>query len=145
MNSYLMPTAEDAERIAGVLLQTFPGRRIWLLQGDMGAGKTTLIKGFCKALGVTGSTGSPTFSIVNEYLTPEGKRICHFDFYRLKNETEALDIGAEEYFYSGDYCFIEWPERIPALIPEESVAVKIETLDAVRRLSAGAPEEILSL
>jgi len=102
----------------------------------MGAGKTTLIKAICEYLGVTEPATSPTFSIVNEY---EGRdeRIFHFDFYRLKNETEALDMGYEEYFYSGAYCFIEWPEKIPNLLPEHYVSIKIEvTGDNSRQITA---------
>lgn len=92
----------------------------------MGAGKTTLIKSLCKALGSNDNITSPTFSIVNEYAGPN--KIYHFDFYRLKNQTEALDIGCEEYFYSGNYCFIEWPEKIPDLLPPHFVRVNIAVL-----------------
>lgn len=95
------------------------GRRwpVWLFEGEMGAGKTTLIKALCRALGVVSVVQSPTFSIVNEYTTHEGHSVYHFDCYRLRNEAEALDIGIEEYFDSGAYCFIEWPERIASLWP----------------------------
>ena len=99
-------------------------QKIFLFYGEMGAGKTTLIKALCQELGVTGQTSSPTFSIVNEYAGAKG-RIYHFDFYRLKNQTEALDMGYEEYFYSGDYCFIEWPEKIPDLLPLNYTEVHI--------------------
>lgn len=90
----------------------------------MGAGKTTLIKSLCNELGSTDVITSPTFSIVNEYAG--ANKIYHFDFYRLKNQNEALDIGCEEYFYSGSYCFIEWPEKIPDLLPDNYVRVTIE-------------------
>lgn len=90
----------------------------------MGAGKTTLIKSLCEYLGTTGPVTSPTFSIVNEYAGKENK-IYHFDFYRLKSQTEALDMGYEEYFYSDAYCFIEWPEKIAGLLPEHYISVKI--------------------
>lgn len=106
------------------LLGFAPDAKIFLFYGDMGAGKTTLIKSMCEQLGSSEPATSPTFSIVNEYEGMEGK-IYHFDFYRLKNETEALDMGYEEYFYSGAYCFIEWPERIPNLLPEHYITVKI--------------------
>ena len=95
-----------------------------MFYGEMGAGKTTVIKSICEYLGVNGAVTSPTFSIVNEY-EGGGKRLYHFDFYRLKNQTEALDMGYEEYFYSGDYCFIEWPEKIPELLPEHYVSISI--------------------
>jgi len=102
----------------------------------MGAGKTTLIKSLCEYLGVTEPVTSPTFSIVNEYQARDSK-IFHFDFYRLKNETEALDLGYEEYFYSGAYCFIEWPEKIPNLLPEHYIRIKIEvTSDNSRQIVA---------
>src|SRR3984885_8559953 len=94
----------------------------------MGAGKTTLIKALCESLGTAEPVTSPTFSIVNEY-EGAGNKIFHFDFYRLKNETEALDMGYEEYFYSGAYCFIEWPEKIPNLLPEHYISIRIEVTD----------------
>ncbi len=97
--------------------------RIFLFYGDMGAGKTTLIKQLCSELGSSDNITSPTFSIVNEYAGPN--KIYHFDFYRLKNQNEALDLGAEEYFYSGNYCFIEWPEKIPDLLPDNYIRVTI--------------------
>ena len=90
----------------------------------MGAGKTTLIKLLCEYLGTAEPVTSPTFSIVNEYIGKANK-MYHFDFYRLKNQTEALDLGYEEYFYSGSYCFIEWPEKIPDLLPEHYVSIAI--------------------
>ena len=101
--------------------------RIFLFNGDMGAGKTTLIKSLCGELGSADVITSPTFSIVNEYAGPN--KIYHFDFYRLKNQNEALDIGCEEYFYSGNYCFVEWPEKIPDLLPDNYVRVTIEALE----------------
>jgi len=101
--------------------------RIFLFYGDMGAGKTTLIKSLCECLGTSEPVTSPTFSIVNEYIGKKN-RIYHFDFYRLKNQTEALDMGYEEYFYSDAYCFIEWPEKIPDLLPVHYIEVKITTL-----------------
>jgi tRNA threonylcarbamoyladenosine biosynthesis protein TsaE len=94
----------------------------------MGAGKTTLIKSLCECLGTNEPVTSPTFSIVNEYISPNNK-IYHFDFYRLKNQDEALDMGYEEYFYSGAYCFVEWPEKIPDLLPQHYINVQIKVLD----------------
>jgi tRNA threonylcarbamoyladenosine biosynthesis protein TsaE len=109
---------------ASEIIKFAANARIFLFYGEMGAGKTTLIKSLCECLGTTESVTSPTFSIVNEYIGKDNK-IYHFDFYRLKNETEALDMGYEEYFYSGAYCFIEWPEKIPGLLPEHYISVKI--------------------
>ncbi|QMW00227.1 tRNA (adenosine(37)-N6)-threonylcarbamoyltransferase complex ATPase subunit type 1 TsaE [Spirosoma foliorum] len=108
---------DELDTVAHQLLAEGRQRPVWLLDGEMGAGKTTLIKALCRALGVVSTVHSPTFSIVNEYTTHEGHSVYHFDCYRLKNEAEALDIGIEEYFASGDYCFIEWPERIMSLWP----------------------------
>ena len=125
----------DLPSIAQQLLSFAGNNRIFLFHGDMGAGKTTLIKSICAELGVTTSVSSPTFAIVNEY---EGalNRIYHFDFYRLKNQTEALDMGCEEYFYSGDYCFIEWPERIPDMLPAHYINITISVLnDTTREIS----------
>ncbi len=99
-------------------------QKIFLFYGDMGAGKTTLIKALCKNLGTHDNIASPTFSIVNEYKT-ETAGIYHFDLYRLKNQNEALDMGFEEYLYSGNYCFVEWPERIPDLLPLHYISIKI--------------------
>lgn len=106
-----------------------------LFYGEMGAGKTTFIKAFCAALGVKDTVSSPTFSIVNEYNYPGGI-IYHFDFYRTKNQTEALDLGFEEYLYSGEYCLIEWPEKIPDLLPENYLQINIEVQpDQQRKLT----------
>jgi tRNA threonylcarbamoyladenosine biosynthesis protein TsaE len=109
--------------------------KILLFYGDMGAGKTTLIKTICGQLGVTDMVTSPTFSIVNEYAGAEQK-IYHFDFYRLKNQAEALDLGYEEYFYSDAWCFIEWPEKIPDLLPDNYVRVNIQVMpDGSRQIT----------
>ncbi|HAC23729.1 MAG TPA: tRNA (adenosine(37)-N6)-threonylcarbamoyltransferase complex ATPase subunit type 1 TsaE [Cytophagales bacterium] len=98
---------------------------VWLVQGEMGAGKTTLIKSLGEVLGVKQRVNSPTFSLVNEYTTASGSRVYHFDFYRLKKEEEAYDMGAEEYFDSGSLCLIEWPERVPTLIPQRYFKVRL--------------------
>lgn len=111
--------------VAAEIISFAKNARIFLFYGDMGAGKTTLIKSLCEQLGTNEPVTSPTFSIVNEYIGTKGK-IYHFDFYRLKNENEALDMGYEEYFYSDAYCFIEWPERITGLLPDHYVSVHIK-------------------
>lgn len=99
-------------------------QKIILLEGEMGAGKTTFIKVLLQEMGSTDEISSPTFSIVNEYEIPEGK-VFHFDLYRIKSEEEALDFGIEEYLYSGHYCFIEWPDKISGLLPEKHHTIKI--------------------
>ncbi len=114
----------DLPEIAQKVIDYAGDSRIFLFYGDMGAGKTTLIKALCGELGSDDVITSPTFSIVNEYAGPN--KIYHFDFYRLKAQNEALDLGAEEYFYSGNYCFIEWPEKIPDLLPENYVLIRVE-------------------
>jgi tRNA threonylcarbamoyladenosine biosynthesis protein TsaE len=109
--------------------------KIILFNGEMGVGKTTLIKQLCKSLGVEDATSSPTFSLVNEYYTINNDIVYHFDFYRLNKETEALDMGVDDYLYSGNWCFIEWSEKIENLIPEEHSVVTIELLaDGKREL-----------
>jgi tRNA threonylcarbamoyladenosine biosynthesis protein TsaE len=115
----------ELHKVAEELLKQ-TDKRIWLMNGGMGAGKTTLIKAMGELLGVRGVMSSPTFSIINEYVTQNGESIYHFDFYRLKNETEAMDIGIEEYLDSGNYCFLEWPDRISSLIPTRFFDVKIK-------------------
>ena len=107
--------------------------KVILFNGEMGAGKTTFIKELTKALGVAQATASPTFSLVNEYLSDSGELLYHFDVYRLKSEDEALDIGIEEYLYSGNWCFIEWAEKIPNLIPLRHTKISFEVLDDGKR------------
>ena len=102
--------------------------------GEMGAGKTTFIKALCKQLGVKDTTSSPTFSLVNEYQNTTGQKIYHFDFYRLRQESEALDMGCEEYFYSGNFCFVEWPEKIPSLLPIDCLHIQINVVDTLREI-----------
>lgn len=125
-------TIDELESVAQQIIAQQPARVI-LFHGEMGVGKTTLIKQLCKTLGVTEATSSPTFSLVNEYETITNQIVYHFDFYRLKNEMEALDMGADDYFYSGNWCFIEWAEKIPNLIPEEHAIITIELVDDGKR------------
>ena len=103
--------------------------KILLFYGDMGAGKTTLIKALCRALKSDDTVSSPTFSLVNEYQTTGGDSIFHFDFYRISNEEEALDIGIEDYLYHDNWCFIEWPQNIKNLLPLDAVTIKISILE----------------
>ena len=114
----------ELPRAATQILEEAEGNRIFLFYAEMAMGKTTLIKELCKQLGVEDNVSSPTFSIVNEYAGKQEK-IYHFDFYRIKDEQEAFDLGYEEYFYSGNYCFVEWPEKIENLLPENAVSISI--------------------
>lgn len=114
---------QELPEVAGKLLSRLR-HKIILFEGEMGAGKTTLIKEIIRQMGSPDETSSPTFSIVNEYETEAGKAF-HFDFYRIRSEEEAMDFGVEEYLYSDNFCFIEWPEKIENLIPEPHHTVKI--------------------
>ena len=108
------------------LLQFCGDPSVVLFYGEMGAGKTTFIKVICKQLGVSDEVQSPTFSLVNEYMAGDGHVVYHFDFYRIDNEEEALDMGLYEYLESGAWCFIEWPEKISGLLPNDAVKVYLE-------------------
>lgn len=124
---------QELDAAAAQILFQYPDDKIFLLYGEMGAGKTTLVNAFCRALSVSDTTSSPTFSIVNEYSSAHGP-IYHFDFYRLKREEEALDLGYEEYFYSDAYCFVEWPEKIPNLLPQGARAIRFSVPSPTSRL-----------
>jgi tRNA threonylcarbamoyladenosine biosynthesis protein TsaE len=124
---------DEIENTARKIVAENPNKVI-LFHGDMGAGKTTFIKQLAKELGVTEATSSPTFSLVNEYQTNDNQIVYHFDFYRVKNETEALDMGVDEYLYSGHWCFIEWAENIPNLIPDSHSVITIKELAGGKRL-----------
>ncbi|WP_339758127.1 tRNA (adenosine(37)-N6)-threonylcarbamoyltransferase complex ATPase subunit type 1 TsaE [Algoriphagus aquimarinus] len=116
---------DEIEKAAKVVIETAADEKVWIFQGDMGAGKTTLIKALSKAFSVTDQVSSPTFGIVNHYENQGGGIFYHFDFYRMDDPTEALDIGIEEYFYSGNYCWLEWAEKIAAFLPEKFLLVRI--------------------
>tara|TARA_R110001632_G_scaffold28927_3_gene77045 strand:- start:7836 stop:8252 length:417 start_codon:yes stop_codon:yes gene_type:complete len=104
-----------------------------LFYGVMGVGKTTLIKELCKVLGIDDVTSSPTFSIVNEYVTNSNEKVYHFDFYRIEDEEEAYDIGFEDYFYDEAWCLIEWPENVQNLLPLNAVEIHLTQLDDGQR------------
>lgn len=119
---------EQIAKAARTFVQATEGHRVFAFYGKMGAGKTTFIKAVCQELGVSDVITSPTFAIVNEYRAePSGELIYHFDFYRIRNIAEVYDMGYEDYFYSGALCFIEWPELIEELLPEDALKVTIET------------------
>jgi tRNA threonylcarbamoyladenosine biosynthesis protein TsaE len=124
-------TLDNIGAVAQQLVSLLGEAKVVAFDGEMGSGKTTLIKAVCEYMECVDVVNSPTFSIINEYFTKDGATIYHFDFYRLKNVREALDLGVEEYFYSGHYCFIEWlPEEIEPLLPENHIHVHIEKGDA---------------
>jgi len=124
---------QEIRRTAREVIVACGDETIWLFEGSMGAGKTTLIKAICRELGVLNTVQSPTFSIVNEYLTDAGETIYHFDCYRLKNGAEAYDIGVEEYLDSGSLCLIEWPDKIAELLPEKFIKISITQLSNGKR------------
>ncbi len=126
-------TKDELRDAAQQMIEFAKGELIWVLNGGMGAGKTTLSKAICAEMGVMDIVQSPTFSIVNEYLTLDEEVIYHFDFYRLEHPEEALAIGIEEYFDSGNMCLIEWPQKIGSLLPEEHLAIDIEDLGNEQR------------
>jgi tRNA threonylcarbamoyladenosine biosynthesis protein TsaE len=129
----LVYTEKEIQKTANSILSEFPSKT-FAFYAPMGAGKTTLIKALVKELDGVDEVSSPTFGLVNEYADGEGNLIAyHFDFYRLKDEMEALDFGLEDYFSADAYIFMEWPEKIPFLLPDDLIALKIEILDATTR------------
>lgn len=125
MKTLHIDSIRELPDVAEEVLQSLEGRSIVLFRGEMGAGKTTLIRAIMAELGSEDTISSPTFAIVNHYSTAQGEAVYHFDFYRIERPEEALDFGYEEYFYSGDLCLVEWPEKIEGLLPEEVMTVSI--------------------
>ncbi len=124
----LLVLNEQGEQVSALdILRQAEPHRVFAFDGQMGAGKTTFIKKLCEEMGTTDVVNSPTFAIVNVYDVEQPYRgeVYHFDCYRLKDIREAIDFGAEDYLYSGNYCFIEWPEMIEALLPEDTVYIRI--------------------
>ncbi len=122
------------DQVARAVVESLDGRNIVLLNGEMGAGKTTLVSAIAAELGSEDSVSSPTFAIVNEYLGRDDMRIYHFDMYRINSIAEALDFGVEEYLSSSDLCLVEWAQRIEPLLPERVMMVNIEVLSPEKRL-----------
>lgn len=133
MYSIEINSVDEIREAARNFLAQFKQERIFAFYGKMGAGKTTFIKALCRELGSTDPITSPTFALVNEYTTAEDERIFHFDFYRIKNNEEALDLGFDDYLYTGNYCFMEWPENVEDLLPTNIVEVKLEVKDSSAR------------
>jgi len=126
MKTITISSLQELDSAARSFLEVIGKVDIIAFSGEMGAGKTTFIQALCRNLGITVEVNSPTFSLVNEYFTPEGDSIFHFDLYRIETSEELFDMGYEEYFYSGSLCLIEWPEKASSLIPEDALWVSIE-------------------
>jgi tRNA threonylcarbamoyladenosine biosynthesis protein TsaE len=120
---------ECIDETARQLLASFPDKKIFAFYGEIGAGKTTLIKALCRVLQVSDVTSSPSFGLIHEYRADREKSVYHFDFYRIERAEEVLDIGFEEYIYSGNYCFLEWPEIIESILPGDTVRLKLDHHD----------------
>lgn len=129
----IINSIEEIQEVAEKFIHEIGDKKIFAFNGKMGAGKTTFIKAICEVMGVQETINSPTFSIVNEYEAADGSIIYHFDCYRINKIQEALDLGAEEYLYSGNLCFIEWSENIAPLLPDSLVNVNIEEIENGKR------------
>ena len=127
-------TEEQLDQVAEAILKAHPEERVFGFYGEMGAGKTTLIKALCRSLGVRDVTSSPTFAIINVYWTEAGEPLYHFDFYRIDEPADATRVGFEEYLYSGHYCFIEWTEKVEEILQGDFVPITIERVDDDTRL-----------
>ncbi len=123
---FICDNTDQLEDIAQKIINEYPDARVFPIYGKMGAGKTTLTKRLCDALGVVDVVNSPTFAIINEYMTDNEDAVYHFDCYRLKNQDEFTDIGGSDYFYSGNYCFVEWPQIIEDYLPDNCIKISIE-------------------
>lgn len=127
---------DELPKVAEELLRYFPNSKIFLFRGNLGSGKTSLIKAMCAQMNVQDHVNSPTYGLVNVYESPTHGRINHFDLYRLKSEAEALDIGIEDYFDENAFCFVEWPELIVSLVPENYVDIHMRIVDHHRAIRA---------
>jgi len=125
-------STHEIDAIAKWIFEKNP-QKVILFKAEMGVGKTTLIKALCKVLQVKDNVSSPTFSLINQYKTKDGSLVYHFDFYRIKSEKEAFDFDVEDYLYSGCFCFLEWFEKIPNLIPKQHTLIEIKTLENQKR------------
>lgn len=125
MNSVEIHSVDDLPQVAKSVIASLQGRTVLAFHGEMGAGKTTFIKAFCAELGVVDNVASPTFAIVNEYLTPKKNTVYHFDLYRLETIDDLMNIGAEDYFYSGNLCLIEWPDIASSLLPANTMNITL--------------------
>lgn len=128
-------TIDNIQETAIQLLPALAGYRVVAFHGEMGAGKTTFIQALCKAMGVEDTISSPTFSIINQYKNRNGQTVYHMDLYRIKDEAEAINAGVEDCLYSGDICFVEWPQKAAAIFPEKTLHITITSVeDNARKL-----------
>jgi tRNA threonylcarbamoyladenosine biosynthesis protein TsaE len=134
MNTISVGSLQELDGAARRFLEAAGDATVIAFSGELGAGKTTFIQAICRNLGITVEVNSPTFSLVNEYFTPEGDSVFHFDFYRIETPGELFDMGYEEYFYSGSLCLIEWPEKAPGLMPGDALMVNIVVSENETRL-----------
>ena len=136
MNKIEVKNVQEIDQAAREFLEKTDPKQVFAFYGQMGVGKTTFIKAICDEMKVTDSVSSPTFAIVNEYLTEKNDAVFHFDFYRLKNIKEAVDLGAEDYFFCGETCLIEWPEIVEDILPDNYKRVDIiETSKGTREIT----------
>jgi len=134
MRTITLLSLQELDEAAARFLELAGEQTVMAFSGEMGAGKTTFIQALCRKLGIAVEVNSPTFSLVNEYFTPQGSSIFHFDLYRIESPEELFDMGYEEYFFSGSLCLIEWPEKASNLIPEDALWVQIEIGENEARL-----------
>ena len=134
IETFTVHTINELDNVANEIIEKSKPHTFFALYGEMGAGKTTLIKSFCKQLNVDENVSSPTFSILNEYLRKNGEPVYHFDFYRIKSEAEAFDLGYENFFYTPQYCFVEWSEKIPHLLNFPKASIFIESNNDIRSI-----------
>ena len=133
MAEITIDSLSDLPKVAQMLLEQLNGRNVVAFFAPMGAGKTTLISALMEYLGSQDTVTSPTFALVNQYYTAERQAVYHFDFYRINSLAEAFDMGYEEYFYSGDLCLVEWPEKVEQLLPDDTMVLQIEVIDPTTR------------
>lgn len=134
MKQITIDSLSELPKVAELVLESLEGRNVVAFFAPMGAGKTTLISALMEKTGSEDIVTSPTFALVNQYYTSEREPVYHFDFYRINSINEAFDMGYEEYFYSGDLCLVEWPEKVEQLLPDDTMVVKIEIIDETTRL-----------
>ena len=128
MKTISIPSLDQIDQAAEEFLKASGNRKVIAFSGELGAGKTTFIQAVCRVMGVAADVNSPTFALVNEYFAPDGSSVYHFDLYRIEDPDELFDLGYEEYFFSGDRCFIEWPEKASHLIPDDALKVEIAVI-----------------